>query len=238
MFLFVVFCSLYLCSCLLENDDEAITILVNHFRTVITDIKESKWSHFIAAQQVERKGSRGRSSTASQWKRGLERNPVPFLLQRYRCEAALLALRMKVSRSLKSFEHKQVTPVLKTIFGDASIGVESSGIELLFPSVRRGRPRPTAGLSLRREIANIVCQARDIKTSKLHVLVRWTDESVPARWLSLDLLDQQTLQWWEQEFELRFPFTADVAIPLLEIPSTSPSDFAGLPVLRLDISSN
>jgi len=54
---------------------------------------------------------------------------------------------------------------------------------------------------------------------------------------SLDLLDQQTLQWWEQEFELRFPFTADVAIPLLEIPSTSPSDFAGLPVLRLDISS-
>jgi len=81
MSLFVVFCSLYLCCCLLENDDEAITILVNHFRTVITDIKESKWSHFIAGQQGERKGSRGRSSTASQWKRGLERNPVPFLLQ-------------------------------------------------------------------------------------------------------------------------------------------------------------
>ena len=112
MSLFVVFCSSYLCCCLLENDDEAITILVNHFRTVITDIKESKWSHFIAGQQGERKGSRGRSSTASQWKRGLERNPVPFLLQRHRCEAALLALRMKVSRSLKSFEHKQVTPVI------------------------------------------------------------------------------------------------------------------------------
>src|SRR5215831_3611944 len=98
---------------------------------------------------------------------------------------------MKVSRSLKSFEHKQVTPVLKTIFGEASIGVESSGIDLLFPSVRRGRPRPTAGLSLRREIANIVCQARDIKTSKLHVLVRWADESVAARWLPLDHLNSK-----------------------------------------------
>src|SRR5215813_12902068 len=89
---------------------------------------------------------------------------------------------MKVARSLKSFEHKQVTPVLKTVFGDVA-AVEGSGVELLFPSARRGRPRPTAGLSLRREIANIVCQARDIKTSKLHVLVRWTAESVAARWL-------------------------------------------------------
>jgi len=178
-----------------EDDDEAIPLLVAHFRSVITDIKENKWTHFIKKQgQVERKGSRGRSSTSSQWKRGLERNPVPVLLQRHRCEAALLALRMKVSKSLKSFEHKQVTPILKTIFGEAAADVESAGVELLFPSVRRGRPRPTAGLSLRREIANIVCQARDIKTSKLHVLARWTDESVPARWLPLDLLDQQTLQ--------------------------------------------
>ena len=220
-----------------EDDDEAIPLLVAHFRGVITDIKENKWTHFIEKQGQERKGSRGRSSTASQWKRGLERNPEPFLLERHRCEAALLALRMKVSKSLKSFEHKQVTPILKTIFGEAAADVESSGVELLFPSVRRGRPRPTAGLSLRREIANIVCQARDIKTSTLHVLVRWADESVAARWLPLDHLDQQTRQWWKQEFERRFPFTADAAIPVREIPSTSASASSEWPLLCLDISS-
>ena len=91
-------------------------------------------------------------------------------------------------------------------------------------------------MSLRREIANIVCQARDIKTSKLHVLVRWTDESV-VRWLSLDLVDQQTRQWWEQEFERRFPFTMDAAIPVREIPSTSASASSEWPLLCLDISS-
>src|SRR5215475_10709322 len=131
----VVICSIYLCSCLLENDDDAIAILANHFHGVIAAIKENKWTHFMAARQVERKGSKGRSSTASQWKLGLERSPVPFLLQRHRCEAALHALRMKVARSLKSFEHKQVTPVLKTVFGDVA-AVEGSGVELLFPSAR------------------------------------------------------------------------------------------------------
>src|SRR5215475_11402412 len=54
----VVICSIYLCSCLLENDDDAIAILANHFHGVIAAIKENKWTHFMAARQVERKGPR------------------------------------------------------------------------------------------------------------------------------------------------------------------------------------
>jgi len=59
-------------------------------------------------------------------------------------------------------------------------------------------------------IADILLQARDLKTGKMKVFVEWEDRPlIESSWILLTSLNKDALQWWHLLKEARYPFFKD-----------------------------
>ena len=74
-------------------------------------------------------------------------------------------------------------------------------------------------------MADILIQARDIKTGKWKVLVEWDDRSLAeASWTPLTYLSKQSSIWWYLLRECRYPMFNENMFPSLPISGPLPTD--------------
>ena len=67
-------------------------------------------------------------------------------------------------------------------------------------------------------VADILLQARDVKTGKWKVFVEWEDRSLAeASWTPLNYLSRESTQWWQLLCECRYPLLTEKMFPSLAI---------------------
>jgi hypothetical protein len=123
--------------------DPPVTALVEHFKKVIVEIVDDKWSH-RPAKWISKKDKQKlyvMDRTQLQGDRVLDPDPQPFFLAHHRLGQKLYQLREKIVFTFRHIDYEKLTPLLTSIFGSPDfIGVADSGINELFKPPRRGRP--------------------------------------------------------------------------------------------------
>ena len=123
--------------------DPSVTTLVAHFKNVITEITDGKWSHrpskWISKKDKQKLYVMERKQL--QEDRVLDPDPQPFFLAYHRLGEKLYRLREKVISAFREIKYDKLTPIITKVFGSTEfISIEDSGINELFPPPRRGRP--------------------------------------------------------------------------------------------------
>jgi hypothetical protein len=138
-------------SVVVDPADDAVAILSEHFKHVISGICDGTWKHYAReTRRPRRTGSDAKLPRAAKfnWRKVeleaklvLDVNPTPVFLQPRHLQSRLMAIRQKVIDSFHTFNFDHYTPRIRDVLGDAFVGVANSGIDALFPRRPRGRPR-------------------------------------------------------------------------------------------------
>ena len=129
--------------CSVGDEDPAVNTLVEHFKKVITEITDNKWSHWpskwISKKDKQKLYVMDRKQLQDD--RFLDMDPQPFFLAHHRLGEKLYRLREKVVCVFREIDYKKLTPLITKVFGSTDfIGIADSGINELFKPPRRGRP--------------------------------------------------------------------------------------------------
>ena len=134
--------SLVLLCCVVEPDDEAVSSLADHFRTVIAKIADDSWRHYrVRWLSSEKKQLFAVGSEHLSKSMVVDRNPKFFFLQYHQLGERLQSIRDKVVSSFRNYNFQEATPVLQRLFPADLVGKPGSGIDGLFPPRRSGRPK-------------------------------------------------------------------------------------------------
>ena len=182
----------------LGADDDAVTLLVDHFRGVIQRLKDESWRHSsigLSTRNRKKKKLYYWSKAESEVNLTLAPDPPSLFTTGPHLRIAFDKVLEKFAKSLRNYDYDSITPMLTNSFGANFVGVADSGIELLFPVRGPGRPRkrpidldsklsplgqpPSRPVTLEsstyrnRPIAQIHLIARDIADADLYVFVEW-----------------------------------------------------------------
>ena len=115
--MFVFVCCPLSCSslfyCSVGPQDPAVTTLVEHFKKVITEITDNKWSHW-PSKWISKKDKQKLYVTERKQRqddRFLDIDPQPFFLAYHRLGKKLYRLREKVVCAFREIDYKKLTPI-------------------------------------------------------------------------------------------------------------------------------
>ena len=112
--------------------------LVDHFKKIITEITDGKWSHLPSKWISKKDKQKLYAADRTQVQRVLDMDPEPFFLAYHRLGEKLYRLREKVVAAFREIKYEDITPLITKVFGSTDfIGIEDSGINELFKPPRR-----------------------------------------------------------------------------------------------------
>ena len=129
--------------CYVEDEDPAIATLAEHFTNVIHQISDGKWYHLPSKWTSKKDHTTVRVIDITYFEndRVLDSTPEPFFLHHHRLGEKLFLLREKVALAFRQLDFDEITPLITEIFSTDFVGIADSGINLLFPPPKRGRPK-------------------------------------------------------------------------------------------------
>jgi hypothetical protein len=106
--------SILICNCSVGPQDPSVMTLVEHFRKVITEITDDKWSH-LPSKWISKKDKQKlyvMDRKQLQDERVLDSDPQPFFLAYHRLGEKLYLLREKVVVAFRKTDYEHLTPIV------------------------------------------------------------------------------------------------------------------------------
>ena len=166
--------------------------LVDHFKKIITEITDGKWSHLPSKWISKKDKQKLYAADRTQVQRVLDMDPQPFFLAYHRLGEKLYRLREKVVAAFREIKYENITPLITKVFGSTDfIGIEDSGINELFKPPKRGRP-PKADTKKRKRQDFDVEYQPTTTSSQRNLRRKGLRKPVPAKAPLLDLSSSDT----------------------------------------------